>query len=93
MANKARTGLAPKYSNAPLQKYHILTIITDGEISDMENTKRAIINACDTPLSIIIVGVGHGNFNSMVELDGDDVKLNCNGKYAERDIVQFVPLS
>jgi len=93
MANKIRVGLGPKYSNSPLQRYHILTIITDGEISDMENTKRAIINACDIPLSIIIIGVGQGNFDSMIELDGDDVKLNCDGKFAERDIVQFVPLS
>jgi len=76
-----------------LAKYYILTIITDGEISDMENTKKAIINASDCPLSIIIIGVGSGNFNSMVELDGDEEKLNVNGKYAERDIVQFVPLS
>lgn len=59
----------------------------------MENTKRAIINASDCPLSIIIIGVGKGNFDSMVELDGDEVKINVDGKYAERDIVQFVPLS
>ncbi|OUM69091.1 hypothetical protein PIROE2DRAFT_2975 [Piromyces sp. E2] len=90
---KSRVGLQPKHSNAPLQKYHILVIITDGEISDMEDTKSAIIEASDAPISIIIIGVGHGNFDSMVELDGDDVRLNCDGKIAERDIVQFVPLS
>lgn len=27
----------------------------------------------------------------MVELDGDDVRVSSKGKYAERDIVQFVP--
>jgi len=93
ITEKSRMGLPPKYSNAPLGRYCILTIITDGEISDMENTKRAIIEASDAPLSIIIIGVGNSNFNSMIELDGDDVKLNVNGKFAERDIVQFVPLS
>jgi len=93
MADKAREGLAPKNTNSPLHKYHILTIITDGEISDMEKTKREIIKATDTPLSIIIVGVGNNSFDSMEELDGDDVRLNIDGKYAERDIVQFVPLS
>ncbi|ORX59370.1 copine-9 [Anaeromyces robustus] len=92
MAAKAREGLAPKNTNSPLNKYHILTIITDGEISDMEKTKEAIINATDTPLSIIIIGVGDSDFASMEELDGDDVRLNVYGKYAERDIVQFVPL-
>ncbi|ORX44170.1 copine family member IX [Piromyces finnis] len=93
ITERARIGLPPKYQNAPLQRYHILTIITDGEISDMECTKRAIIDACDAPLSIIIIGVGNGNFDSMVELDGDDDRLHINNKYAERDIVQFVPLS
>jgi len=87
IAEKAREGLFPKYANAPLHKYHILTIITDGEITDMENTKKAIANAADAPLSIIIIGVGNSNFDSMEELDGDDVK------FSSRDIVQFVPLS
>lgn len=29
----------------------------------------------------------------MDELDGDDSRLNIDGQYAERDIVQFVPLN
>lgn len=29
----------------------------------------------------------------MDELDSDDVVLGCDGKYAERDIVQFVPIN
>jgi len=93
ISNTARVGLPPKYSNAPLARYYILTIITDGEISDMESTKSAIIEASDAPLSIIIVGVGKSSFASMIELDGDENRLCVNGKYAERDIVQFVPLS
>jgi len=93
ISNTARVGLPPKYSNAPLARYYILTIITDGEISDMESTKSAIIEASDAPLSIIIVGVGKSSFASMIELDGDENRLCVNGKYAERDIVQFVPLN
>ncbi|KAG5267961.1 hypothetical protein AALO_G00227880 [Alosa alosa] len=27
----------------------------------------------------------------MVELDGDEVRISSRGRYAERDIVQFVP--
>jgi hypothetical protein len=43
-------------------------------------------------MSIIIVGVGEADFESMEELDGDSVKLTApNGKKASRDIVQFVP--
>lgn len=29
----------------------------------------------------------------MDELDSDDVRLSAEGRYAERDIVQFVPLN
>lgn len=73
--------------------YFVLLIITDGIISDMHLTKRAIISASSLPISIIIVGVGNANFDAMDELDSDDVTLNVDGRYAERDIVQFVPLN
>lgn len=43
--------------------------------------------------SIIIVGVGEADFTDMEILDGDDVRLSFQGEKAERDIVQFVPLS
>lgn len=42
-------------------------------------------------MSIIIVGVGNADFGAMEELDGDVVRLSSNGRFAERDIVQFVP--
>uniref|UniRef100_A0A8C7ZUI6 Copine Va n=1 Tax=Oryzias sinensis TaxID=183150 RepID=A0A8C7ZUI6_9TELE len=72
-------------------QYFILLIITDGVISDMAQTKEAIVNAAKLPMSIIIVGVGQAEFDAMVELDGDDVRISSRGKLAERDIVQFVP--
>eukprot|EP00794_Sanderia_malayensis_P019198 gene19198-21120_t len=77
----------------PGRKYFILLILTDGEISDMAQTKRAIVQASYLPMSIIIVGVGRASFDAMVELDGDEQGLSSNGKYAERDIVQFVPFN
>lgn len=49
------------------------------------------MNASTLPLSIIIVGVGGADFDAMEELDGDVVRLSSNGRYAARDIVQFVP--
>eukprot|EP01027_Heterolobosea_sp_BB2_P009704 GEZU01014294.1.p1 GENE.GEZU01014294.1~~GEZU01014294.1.p1 ORF type:complete len:479 (+),score=115.69 GEZU01014294.1:68-1438(+) len=45
------------------QRYFILLIITDGIITDMDNTIDAIVNASSLPLSIIIVGVGNGRRN------------------------------
>lgn len=73
--------------------YFVLLIITDGIISDMHHTKHAIVNASRLPISIIIVGVGNSDFDRMDELDSDEVRLSVDGRYAERDIVQFVPLN
>ena len=42
------------------------------------------------PASIIIVGVGNEGFQNMEVLDGDDQRLSSNGRFAARDIVQFV---
>ncbi|XP_025108559.1 copine-8-like [Pomacea canaliculata] len=72
--------------------YFILLIITDGIITDMPQTTEAIVNASSLPMSIIIVGVGDADFEAMEILDGDDVRLSFKGRYAERDIVQFVPM-
>ncbi|XP_062314270.1 copine Va isoform X1 [Osmerus eperlanus] len=72
-------------------QYFVLLIITDGVISDMAHTKEAIVKAAKLPMSIIIVGVGQAEFDAMVELDGDDIRISSRGKLAERDIVQFVP--
>jgi hypothetical protein len=73
-------------------QYYVLLIITDGVITDMAQTKDAIVAACDLPLSILIVGVGDADFSRMEELDGDDGRLrNSRGQRAARDIVQFVP--
>lgn len=85
------SSIAGEFQNG--QHYFVLLIITDGIISDMHLTKRAIVNASSLPLSIIIVGVGDADFEAMDELDSDDVRLTVDGRYAERDIVQFVPLN
>lgn len=44
------------------------------------------------PLSIIIVGVGEEEFDSMDELDSDDSLLAFEGRQAQRDIVQVAIL-
>ncbi|XP_060794569.1 copine-9 isoform X2 [Neoarius graeffei] len=72
-------------------QYFVLLMITDGVISDMVQTKEAVVNASSLPMSIIIVGVGPAEFDAMEELDGDEVRVSSRGRIAERDIVQFVP--
>ncbi|TKR60691.1 hypothetical protein L596_027899 [Steinernema carpocapsae] len=73
-------------------RYQILLIITDGVICDFEKTVDVIITGSSMPLSIIIIGVGNEDFTKMDELDSDDELLSLNGRRAQRDIVQFVPL-
>uniref|UniRef100_A0A665VZD6 Copine-3 n=2 Tax=Echeneis naucrates TaxID=173247 RepID=A0A665VZD6_ECHNA len=73
-------------------QYYVLLIITDGVITDMDQTCSAIVEASRLPMSIIIVGVGGEDFSAMEFLDSDDKLLRSpNGDVASRDIVQFVP--
>jgi len=93
ITDEARKTLLPPNQNNPLSRYYVLTIVTDGIISDMEKTKEAIIDAFDVPLSIIIVGVGSEDFKEMKVLDDDNGNLKAGKKVSKRDIVQFVPLA
>lgn len=61
-------------------------------ITDLDQTRTAIVNASKLPMSIIIVGVGGADFDAMEFLDGDNgVLRSSSGEPAVRDIVQFVP--
>ncbi|KAM9332389.1 copine-3-like isoform 2-T3 [Pholidichthys leucotaenia] len=74
------------------KQYFVLLIITDGVITDMDETRTAIVCASRLPMSIIIVGVGGADFSAMEFLDGDDgILRSATGEAAMRDIVQFVP--
>jgi hypothetical protein len=73
------------------QTYHVLLILTDGEVNDMDKTIGEVVKASELPMSIIIIGVGNESFSKMVVLDGDEADLVYDGKKALRDIVQFVP--
>ncbi|KAB2038217.1 hypothetical protein ES319_D03G131300v1 [Gossypium barbadense] len=75
------------------KKYFALLIITDGVITDLQETKDALVKASDLPLSILIVGVGGADFKEMEILDavkGERLE-STTGCIASRDIVQFVP--
>uniref|UniRef100_A0A096LY79 Copine-3 n=1 Tax=Poecilia formosa TaxID=48698 RepID=A0A096LY79_POEFO len=73
-------------------QYFVLLILTDGVITDMDQTRAAIVEASHLPMSIIIVGVGGADFDAMEFLDSDDkLLLSPMGDAGARDIVQFVP--
>uniref|UniRef100_A0A8P4KI64 C2 domain-containing protein n=1 Tax=Dicentrarchus labrax TaxID=13489 RepID=A0A8P4KI64_DICLA len=97
------TNIAPiiqKVANSASQEVHtkeamqyfILLILTDGVITDMADTREAIVQASHLPMSVIIVGIGNADFSDMQMLDGDDGILRSpKGEPVLRDIVQFVP--
>lgn len=68
------------------QAYHILLILTDGAVTDINQTKNAIRAASDAPLSIVIVGIGSADFSAMQFLDDFQEQEGGTG----RDICQFV---
>ncbi|EMP36275.1 Copine-7 [Chelonia mydas] len=87
----ARVAAAEERTKEASQ-YYILLILTDGVVTDMADTREAIVRASYLPMSIIIVGVGNADFTDMQILDGDDGVLRSpKGEPVLRDIVQFVP--
>ena len=70
--------------------YHVLQLLTDGEIHDLDETREIIVELSTLPCSIIIIGVGdeYEGFKHMKTLDSDGVPLkDGKGNTAERDIV------
>jgi hypothetical protein len=49
--------------------YHILIILTDGQVVNEQATAAAIVEASNYPISIVVVGVGDGPFSKMEEFD------------------------
>lgn len=80
-ANTAQQAAAAKGQQA----YTVLLIVSDGAVSDVNATAACLSKISDSPMSVVIVGVGNADFTAMQFLD--DVNAAANGK---RDIAQFV---
>jgi hypothetical protein len=56
----------------PGKVFHVLLILTDGDVHDMRETIDSIVESSyNCPLSFIIVGIGGGDFSKMDILDAD----------------------
>ncbi|XP_020662534.1 copine-4 isoform X1 [Pogona vitticeps] len=89
---KVAKSASEEINTKEASQYFILLILTDGVITDMADTREAIVHASHLPMSVIIVGVGNADFSDMQMLDGDDGILRSpKGEPVLRDIVQFVP--
>ncbi|KAK2640684.1 hypothetical protein Ddye_028479 [Dipteronia dyeriana] len=92
--NMAAQIAGQSLSHDDRSKYFVLLIITDGVLTDLQETKDALVRASDLPLSILIVGVGGMDFTQMEILDADNGHRleSSTGRVATRDIVQFVSM-
>ena len=79
------------------QCYSTLVILSTGEVMDLQEAIDAVCAAAeDAPLSIVIIGIGNGNFDRIQLLAGGDAggKLrNANGVVIAREMVSFVALN
>lgn len=68
--------------------FHILFIIADGKISDENENEsiQAIIDASQYPLSIVVIGVGDGPWNTMIKFDN---RLCAMSKFDNFQFVDF----
>ena len=72
-------------------KYHILLILSDGIVDDINEIIDSVIESAKLPLSIIIIGVGDSVEDDMKRLNGEYGKLiSSKGEILEKDIIQYV---
>ena len=94
MINDLNREVKNNLNNGLVMLYNILMILTDGQINDMQDTIDALVEASFLPISVIIVGIGNGNFGNMDILDADDNPLyDRKRRKADRDLVQFAPFN
>ena len=50
------------------KQYFVLTILTSGDINDLDEIRSAISSVSDWPISIVVAGIGNRNFSQFEEL-------------------------
>ena len=85
---------ARKFSHEAPNKYLIMLVLTDGGLQDYPEVCDLLIQCGRLPLSVIMVGIGNGDFSLLRSID-DNTMLMTDGKgqRTERDLVTFVNFS
>lgn len=78
-------------SSAKLNYSVLLVLCCEGMVHELNETLEEICEASYTPLSIIFVGVGRGNFADFQDIANDQT-MSPSGKEFMRDCVGFVHL-
>jgi hypothetical protein len=65
-----------------------LLILTAGNVENIKESKKQLIEASDDPLSVVIVGIGDGDFAGMEFLEEHDPRTEGG-----HDITKFVKFS
>jgi|688.fasta_scaffold2594659_1 hypothetical protein len=68
----------------------IVFILTDGQISDKEETYNLLIKCSRLPISLFVFGIGQENFGMMNELNDCMQIRDKTGKKTIRDFIKFV---
>jgi len=50
-------------------EYTFLLILTDGDLSDVQRDRDALVNASNFPVSVSAIGFGDGPFNELEDFD------------------------
>lgn len=86
--------MAIQFAQADYQSsnYYVLIVLTDGQVDDYQLTIDKMVEASAEPLSIVLVGVGDGEFTDLKKMDQDGVPIcsEKNGKIVERDMIDFI---
>ena len=71
--------------------YNILIILTCGNIKDEKETINNIVESSFLPISIIIVGIGNGDFRNMDLLEeNDDLLIDSYNRKCNRNNIKFI---
>ncbi|XP_014678748.1 PREDICTED: copine-8-like, partial [Priapulus caudatus] len=70
--------------------YYVLVILTDGVVTDMPQTKQAIVQATRTASLGFKAIARESKGEAMLEFDTDNSRLSASGVMAQRDMCQFV---